>query len=277
MIVAGAYSCSFGMWGGSPIPRLQPFGALPVAPSAIRPIGHAHTDLGRQPFVTPRALDIGEIPGIVAQYRAAARYALAAGFDGVEVHAANGYLLDQFLRDGSNRRSDAYGGSIENRARLTLEVVDAVAEVWGADRVGVRLSPVNSFNDMRDSDPDATFGHVAAALGQRGLAYLHVVESDFGGAEAPQTYDRAGLRGTFPGIYMANGGYDRARASDALATGHADLVAFGAPFIANPDLVERLQLNAPLNEADPATIYGGDAHGYTDYPTLSVGPVAAAA
>ena len=246
-------------------PSLQPEGARPVAPSAIKPDGEVFTESGPQPFVTPRALDIEEIPGIVHDYRRAAENAMKAGFDGVEVHAANGYLLDQFLRDGTNERTDDYGGPVENRARLLLEVVDAVSSVWGADRVGVRLSPVNGFNDIADSDPDATFQFVAQALNPFGLAYLHVVENDFAG---PADFDRQALRDAFDGVYIANGGYDKPRANAALAAATSDLVAFGAAYIANPDLVERFALNAPLNEPDPATFYGGDERGYIDYPFL---------
>ncbi len=193
---------------------------------------------------------------------------MSAGFDGVEVHAANGYLLDQFLRDGSNRRDDAYGGPVANRARLLLEVTEAVAKVWGAKRVGVRISPVNSFNSMTDSDPDATFGHVAGALDRFGLAYLHVVERNFSAQTTEANYDRRRLRAAFHGPYIASGGYDRLRADWALASGAADLVAFGKAFLANPDLPERFRGNAPLNAPDPATFYGGDGRGYTDYPAL---------
>ena len=250
-------------------PSLQPDGALPVAPSAIKPDGEVFTDEGPQPFVTPRALETGEIPGIVSQYRQAAANARAAGFDGIEVHAANGYLLDQFLRDGSNRRQDAYGGPVENRARLLFEVLDAVTAVWEPDQVGVRLSPVNSFNAMADSDPDATFGYVVEQLNGYGLAYLHVVETDMTGVAEPQRYDRDALRRAFQGPYMANGGYDQARAEAALSESAADLVAFGQPYIANPDLVARFAQDAPLNTPDPATFYGGDAKGYTDYPRLA--------
>ncbi len=250
-------------------PSLQPDGALPVAPSAIKPDGEVFTYEGPQPFVTPRALETGEIPGIVAQYRQAAANARAAGFDGIEVHAANGYLLDQFLRDGSNIRQDAYGGPVENRARLLFEVLDAVTAVWEPDQVGVRLSPVNSFNAMADSDPDATFGYVVEQLNGYGLAYLHVVETDMTGLDEPQRYDRDALRRAFQGLYMANGGYDQARAEAALSESAADLVAFGQPYIANPDLVARFAQDAPLNAPDPATFYGGDAKGYTDYPRLA--------
>ncbi|MBI5136543.1 MAG: alkene reductase [Nitrospirae bacterium] len=248
-------------------PSLQPGGALPVAPSAIRPAGEAITYQGMLPFVTPRALETGELPGIVDDYRRAAVHALAAGFDGVEVHAANGYLLDQFLRDGSNRRTDAYGGSLANRARLLMEVVDAVTGVWGPERVGVRISPVNPFNDMHDSDPQGLFEFVAGALSALGIAYLHGVEGAIGGV-ARQTVDLGRIRAAFGGLYMANGGYDKARAGRALASGAADLVSFGVPFLANPDLVARFRADAPLNTPDAATFYGGGAEGYTDYPTL---------
>ena len=248
-------------------PSLQPNGALPVAPSAIRPEGQAYTYEGLQPFVTPRALEAEEIPGIIAQFRNAAQRAVEAGFDGVEVHAANGYLLDQFLRDRTNRRTDTYGGSVENRARLLLEVTDAVADVWGADRVGVRISPVGTFNNMYDSEPDVTFGHVAKELSRFGLAYLHVVEHS-GTGVAVQRFDKRRLRQLFGGTYLANGGYDRERANAVLAAGEADAVTFGSLFIANPDLPLRFALNASLNAPDPSTFYGGDERGYTDYPSL---------
>jgi N-ethylmaleimide reductase len=245
-------------------PSLQPNGHLPVAPSALKPAGDAMTESGFQPFVTPRALDIAEIPGIVATYRRAAINARDAGFDGVEIHAANGYLIDQFLRDGTNKRTDAYGGSVENRTRLLLEVVTAVSAVWGAERVGVRLSPVNPFNDMQDSDPQTTFDYVASRLAGRGLAYLHVYQA------GTDPFDWQRLRRIFGGTFIVNSGYDRATAETALKSGAADLVAFGVPFIANPDLVERLKRNEPLNEANHSTFYGGGAGGYTDYQPLRV-------
>jgi len=244
-------------------PSLQEGGLLPVAPSAIQPAGAAMTATGLQPFVTPRALETEELPGIVEAYRQAALNAKEAGFDGVEIHAANGYLLDQFLRDGTNKRTDSYGGPIENRARLLFEVVEVVSRAIGAGRVGVRLSPAGAFNDMSDSDPEASFGYVAAQLGRRGLAYLHVFET------GPVEFDFVALKHAFGGPYIANGGYDKARAAGALSTGRADLVAFGVPFIGNPDLVARLQAGAPLAEADRATFYGGDHRGYTDYPALA--------
>jgi len=243
-------------------PSLQPDGALPVAPSAIRPEGQAFTYEGPKDFVTPRALDTGEIPGIVEAYARATRNARDAGFDGVEIHAANGYLIDQFLRSGSNRRDDAYGGSLENRARFLLEVADAVVSAWAPERVGVRLSPCGGFNSMRDDNPAETFGYAARALGERGLAYLHVIEF----LETRAAFDFRAIREAFGGPYMANGAYDLEKATRALDEGRADLVSFGVPFIANPDLPERLNEGAPLAEADPATFYGGNEKGYTDYP-----------
>ena len=244
-------------------PSLQPDGALPVAPSAIRPDGDASTYDGPLAFVTPRALETGEIAALIEQYRDAAVNAREAGFDGVEVHAANGYLLDQFLRDGTNRRGDRYGGSIENRARLLMEVLEAVTAVWGGGRVGLRLSPGNSFNSISDSAPDETFGHVARAINRFDLAYLHVVE--FGAGEV---FDKAKLRAAFQGPYMANGGYGHDSATAAIAAGQADAVAFGQLVIANPDLAARFADGGALNAPDPSTFYGGDAKGYTDYPAL---------
>lgn len=251
-------------------PGLQPDGQLPVAPSAIGIEGEAFTYEGPQAFVTPRALDIAELPGIVEQYRHAARMALEAGFDGVEVHAANGYLLDEFLRDGSNRRSDAYGGSVDNRARLLLDVMDAVCGVWGAERVGVRLSPINPFNGISDSDPRGTFTRVVELLGRFPLAYLHLTEmgKDAPGAAGPY-FDPLELRDAWKGVLITNAGYDKASASAVLATGRADLVAFGVSYIANPDLDGRFRSDAPLNAPDAGTFYGGGEKGYTDYPFMS--------
>ncbi len=254
---------------------LQPGGAQPVAPSAIRPAGEAVTYEGMTPFITPRALKTEEIAGIVTGFRRAAENAKAAGFDGVEIHAANGYLLDQFLRDGSNRRDDAYGGSIENRARLLLEVVTAASEVLGAGRVGVRLSPLNSFNDICDSDPQGTFLRLAALLSPLDLAYLHVVEGDMTGQEKREL-DHGALREAFAGPYIANNGYDRARAIEAIADGQAGFVAFGSLFLANPDLPERFRRDAALNTPIRETFYGGDGRGYTDYPFLEEGTLSAA-
>ncbi len=245
-------------------PSMQPHGALPVAPSAIRPEGEAFTYQGPKPFVTPRALGTDEMPGIVQQFAQATRNAMTAGFDGVEIHAANGYLIDQFLRTGSNRRDDRYGGSVENRVRLLLEITDAVTAVAGADRTGVRLSPCGSFNDMHDDNPPETFGLAATALGRRGIAYLHVVE----GLEDNRDFDFDRLKSLFRGLYMANEGYDDDIARRRIRNGRADLVSFGKPFISNPDLPERLRNDAPLAWADPETFYGGGAEGYTDYPAL---------
>lgn len=254
------------LWHGGRIshPSLQPGGALPVAPSAIRPAGETMTAQGWQPFVVPRALDGAEMPGIVEQFRTAAINALRAGFDGVEIHAANGYLIDQFLRDGTNQRTDGYGGSLERRARLLLEVASAVVDVWGAHRVGVRLSPVGSFNDMHESQPQLTFEYALLRLGALRPAYVHIVETD---AEA-HDFDFARLRAATSSAYMANAAYTKQRANEAIARGDADLVSFGSLFIANPDLPRRFSLDAPLNEPDRRTFYGGDARGYTDYPTL---------
>ncbi len=250
-------------------PSLLPNGVLPVAPSAIKPAGKAFTYKGLVDFVEPRALDASELPAIVQDYVHATKCAIAAGFDGVEIHAANGYLLDQFLRDGSNKRTDHYGGSFENRARLLLEVTKAVVDVIGADKTGVRLSPVNPFNDMKDSNPQALFNYVAEALNQFNLAYLHAVEGGIHGGGIADPFDFVSFRKMFKGSYMANLSYDKARGNAAIANGHADCVAYGVPFLANPDLVERFKLDAPLNQADSKTFYGGTEKGYTDYPFLN--------
>ena len=251
-------------------PSLQPGGALPVAPSAIRPAATSYTTAGFEPCVTPRALEVAEIPGIVEQYRQAARNALAAGFDGVEIHAANGYLIEQFLRDSTNRRTDAYGGSRQNRARFLLEVTEAVAGVCGA-RVGIRLSPVSPVNDIGpDSDPEATYGDVVSQLNAFDLAYIHIIEgATQGPREIPGGFDLQVLRRSFKGPYIANNGYDLALAREARRRGLADLVAFGRLYIANPDLVERLRIGASLNTPDRASFFGGGAAGYTDYPVLT--------
>lgn len=248
-------------------PDLLPDKRQPVSASAIKPEGDAVTYEGMKPFVEPRALRTDELPGIVDQYRKAAKCAKAAGFDGVEIHAANGYLLDQFLRDGSNRRNDSYGGSLENRVRLLMEVLSAVLETWEPARVGVRISPESSFNDMRDSDPQTTFNFVASALGGKGLGYLHVVEGEMLSGERSLDYRQ--IRDSFDGYYMANGGYDKARAQSAITRGDCDMVSFGKLFLANPDLVQRFKTDAALNVPDPDTFYGGDEKGYTDYPALT--------
>jgi len=245
-------------------PSLLPGNGTPVAPSALRPAGQAVTYSGMQDYVTPHALELHEIPGIAEQFRHAAEMARQAGFDGVEIHGANGYLIDQFLRDGTNQRSDAYGGDMDRRMRLLNDILDAVCTVWPAQRVGVRLSPENSFNSMLDSDPLTHFGYFVGRLSERGLAYLHVLEGDM--MTKTSTLDYHGLRANFAGTYIANNGYDLERAQTALRNGDADLVAFGIPFLANPDLVRRYRENLPLNEADPATFYGGSEAGYTDYP-----------
>ena len=244
-------------------------GALPVAPSAIKPAGKAFTYKGLVDYVEPRALEAAELPALVQDYVHATKYALAAGFDGVEIHAANGYLLDQFLRDGSNKRSDSYGGSFENRARLLMEVTAAVVAVAGADKTGVRLSPANPFNDMHDSDAQALFNFVAEQLNQFNLAYLHVVEGGIAGGGVAAPFDFVQMRKHFKGAYMANLGYDKMRGNAAIAGGHADVIAYGVPFLANPDLVERYKTDAPLNEANSKTFYGGSEKGYTDYPFLN--------
>ncbi|HKQ61081.1 MAG TPA: alkene reductase [Candidatus Polarisedimenticolaceae bacterium] len=250
-------------------PLFQPDGALPVAPSAIAPAGQSYTPAGPKPFVTPRALDIAEIPGIVEQFRRGAANALAAGFDGVELHGANGYLPDQFLRDGTNQRTDAYGGPVENRARFLLEIARAAIDVWGADRVGVRLSPSGTFNDMRDSDPLETFGYAVRELDRLGVVYVHLVEATeadvrHGGKVVPTE----ALRARFRRSLIVNGGYDRERAEAVVRDGRADLVSFAKAFLSNPDLPQRLRVAASLNAPDPSTFYGGGEKGYTDYPTL---------
>ncbi|MFL6235822.1 MAG: alkene reductase [Thermoanaerobaculia bacterium] len=244
-------------------PLLQPGGAPPVAPSAIAAEGQTFTAEGPKPFGVPRALETSEIPGVVEQFVEGARRALESGFDGVELHGANGYLIDQFLRDGSNRRTDAYGGPVENRARFLLEVMEAVTGVWGADRVGVRLSPTGSFNSMSDSDPAATFGYAARELDRFGLAYLHVTEA-IGSTPSPVA---PVMRSLFRGPFMLNGGYTQEIANAALAKGEADLISFGTLFLSNPDLVERFAEGAPLNTPDRATFYSGGDKGYIDYPT----------
>ena len=247
---------------------LQPGNAAPVAPSAIRAKAQTFIETGFVDVSEPRALETAEIAGIVSDYAAAAANAKRAGFDGVEVHAANGYLLDQFMRDGANKRTDIFGGSIENRLRLTLQVVDAVLEVFPSHRVGIRISPVSAASDCTDSQPQTTFTALANALSSRRLAYLHVIEGDTGGPRDSAPFDYAALRSAFGGTYMANNGYNRDMATAALADRKADLISFGVPFLANPDLVERFRSGAELNKPDKATFYGGGAKGYTDYPFL---------
>jgi N-ethylmaleimide reductase len=249
-------------------PSLQPDGALPVAPSAIAAEGEVFTFTGPQKFVVPRALDISEIPGIVRDFAEGAQRAKAAGFDGVEIHGANGYLIDQFLRDGTNKRTDAYGGSIENRVRFLREVTEAAIGVWGADRVGVRLSPTGTFNSMSDSDPYQTFGHAASVLNSLKAAYVHVVEPV---AEKPGPGGRVSvlIRKNYHGPLIANGGYDLKSGNAAIAAGEVDLVSYGVLFLTNPDLPARFKRGGTqFNTPQPASFYGGDHRGYTDYPAL---------
>jgi N-ethylmaleimide reductase len=264
--------------GGAPRPptlarraHLSPF--LPARRrSARRAVGHqakGTSFYGKGLRADPNTAcpRTAEIPAIVEQYAQAARNALAAGFDGVEVHAANGYLIDQFLRDQTNKRTDHYGGSIENRSRFLMEVVDAVSAAVGAERTGVRISPQNTQNDIADSDPQALFNYVAEQLSGKGLAYLHIIEGDTSGLPVPP-FDYKNLKRLFGGLVIANNGFDKPRANKAIADGRADLVAFGKPFIANPDLVIRLFLDAPLLPVNRETLYGGSEQGYTDYPIL---------
>ncbi|MDA3625580.1 alkene reductase [Saccharopolyspora sp. WRP15-2] len=247
-------------------------GQTPVAPSAIAPDLDIFTPDGPQPIPTPRALETDEIPGIVEEFRHAARQARAAGFDGVEIHGANGYLIDQFLQTGTNKRTDAYGGSVTNRVRLLREITEAVIEAWDAEHVGVRLSPGGTFGDMHDDDPAETFHHAIKALDEYGLAYLHVVETSQ--TTPPQGLIHVGgptalARSAYSGTIITNGDFDRDSAEEILASGNADLVAFGRPFISNPDLPERFRTGAELAEGDHATFYGGGEAGYIDYPALA--------
>ncbi len=260
----GRIVVQLGHAGRASHPLLQPFGALPVAPSAVLPAGSAFTPQGPRDLITPRALEADELPLIVEAFARAARRAHAAGFDGLELHAGNGFLLDQFIRDGSNLRQDEYGGTAHNRARLLVEVVEAVSSAWSPDRVGVRISPYNPYNDMHDSDPAATFALVARRLAHRGLAYLHVVEPLDLAPQLPRLTPL--LRARFGGPVIANGGYSGPSAEAALHSRTADAVAFGKPFVSNPDLPRRLQLGLPLQPHDPSTLYGGGARGYIDYP-----------
>lgn len=248
---------------------LLPEGEVPVAPSAIPAKSKTFTRNGFEDVSAPRALALDELPGIVEEYRVAARNAIEAGFDGVEVHGANGYLLEQFLRDSTNHRTDAYGGSIENRARLLIEVMRTVTAEIGAGRTGLRLSPVTPANDAAlDSDPQALFNHVAEQLAPLKLAFLHVIEGATGGPRDVAPFDYAALRARVKAPWIVNNGYDRDMAIEAVASGQADVVAFGRPFISNPDLVQRLRVGAPFAALDRDTLYGGGAKGYTDYPAL---------
>ncbi|MGQ8704403.1 alkene reductase [Serratia sp. TSA_198.1] len=248
---------------------LQPGGAAPVAPSAIRAETKTFVNNGFADVSEPRALELDEIKDIIEDFRKASANAIAAGFDGVEIHGANGYLLEQFLKDGANQRTDEYGGSIENRARLLLEVVAAVKDEIGAERTGVRISPVSPANAISISDPQPQYDYLVEQLDALGIVYLHVVEGATGGPRDVSPFDYGSLRRRFKNTYIGNNGYDLALASGQLAEGKADLFAFGRPFIANPDLVERLKTQAPLATLVPETLYGGGAEGYTDYPPLS--------
>lgn len=250
---------------------LLPEGTVPVSSTDRKAEAMTFTKDGFVPVSTPRALRDEEIPALIEDYRRAARNAIAAGFDGVEIHAANTYLIEQFLRDSVNDRSGPYGGSIANRARLLLEVVQAVTGEIGAGRTGIRLSPMTTFTAPRDNDPQALYGYVVEQLAPLGLAYLHVIEGETGGTRTPDApaFDYAALHRSYPGIWMVNNGYDRELAMQTVDDGRADLIAFGRPFICNPDLVRRLREDAPLNELRADKLYGGGAEGYTDYPTLA--------
>jgi N-ethylmaleimide reductase len=243
-------------------------GAQPIAPSAVKPNVLAYTRKGKMEAPEPRALSKEEIRQVVDEYRRGAANAMRAGFDGVEIHGANGYLIDQFLRDGANKRTDEYGGSIENRVRFALEVVDAVIAEVGAGRIGIRLSPVTPANDLSDSNPQAVFGYLIEQLNQRGIAFIHFTEGATVGPRDVPGFDFAWARKAFKGAYIANNGYTREMALAAVESGHADAIAFGRLYIANPDLVQRLKLNAPLNELNPQTFYTPGEVGYTDYPSL---------
>lgn len=252
-------------------PGLQPGGERPIAPSAIAAKGEAFTATGRVPYEAPRALETAEIAPLVEAFGRATANARDAGFDGVELHGAFGYLVDQFLQDGTNVRGDRYGGSIENRARFLLEVVEAMSGAWSAERIGVKLSPSARFYGQSDRDALAIYGHVARELDARKIGYLHVMEpnaADLATGTVQIEHPTAALRKIFGGRMITNGGYDRAKGDAALRDGIADLVSFGAPFVANPDLPERYRQNAPLNPPDPTTFYGSGPKGYTDYPAL---------
>jgi N-ethylmaleimide reductase len=254
--------------GGRACHPLLNGGAVPVAPSALRiENDEVHTPEGKKPYAIPRALGLSEIPTIIEGFAVAAKNAKAAGFDAVEVHGANGYLLDEFLRDGSNKRTDAYGGSIANRAKLLLEVTAAVADVFGKDRVGVRISPLNSYNDMKDSDPLALTKYVSSALGDLGIAYLHMMRGDFLGLQKGDVLSAA--RQAFRGVLVANAGYTPDEGDDAIASGMCDAIAFGHHYISNPDLVERVRFNHALVEPDSRTFYTQDEKGYLDYPSMT--------
>ena len=254
--------------GGRACHSLLNNGAQPVAPSPLRITNdETHTPQGKKPYEVPHELRDDELPGVVAGFRKAAENAKRAGFDGVEVHGANGYLLDEFLRDGSNQRTGAYGGSIANRARLLLEVVDAAIAVWGADRVGVRISPLNSYNDMKDSDPLALTAYVAAELNRRGIAFLDLMRGDFFGVQKGDVVTVA--RREFKGALLCGMGYTPDEAEQAVTAGTVAAIVFGHHYVSNPDLVARVQAGVALVEPDGSTLYSNDAKGYTDYPTMA--------
>lgn len=258
------------LWhGGRACHPLLNDGAQPVAPSALAiENDEVHTPEGKKPYVIPRELTDEEIPGIVEGFRKAAENALAAGFDGVEIHGANGYLIDEFLRDGSNQRSGPYGGSRENRARFLMEVIDAVSSVWGGDRVGLRLSPLNSFNSMRDSDPIGLYTWLAGQLNEVPLAYLHVMRGDL--YQIQQGDVLTPMRAAYRGVLVSNMFYTPEEAASAVESGAVDAIAFGTSYLANPDLPARIRAGAPLNTPDPTTFYVPGPKGYNDYPTMAV-------
>lgn len=266
---SGLIFCQLWHAGRISHPSLQPGGALPVAPSAVKPEAQAFTEHGFEPCVTPRALEHDEIPGVIEQYRHATNCARRAGFDGVEILGGGGYLVDQFLKDKTNLRTDDYGGSIPNRVRFMTEVVEAVVGAWSADHVGIKLATGNPVNDIADSNPEPLFFHVLEQLNRFNLGHLQVVEGEtLSSREMTNGIDPQKLRRLFSGLYIANNSYDLEAALKVRRENLADLVAFGRPFISNPDLVERMRIAAPLVEPDRATFYGGDAHGYTDYAAL---------
>ncbi len=245
-------------------------GELPVSPSAIKPAGEIYTPEGMKPFETPRALSVDEIHEVVQEYVSAAKNAIKAGFDGVEVHGANGYLVDQFLRDGTNQRDDEYGGSIKNRARFLFDILRGICGAIGSERIGVRLSPSGTFNDMHDSNPQKHFVYIAQKLNAFDLAYLHIVDALEGDIRhGANVVELRLLREAYRGVLVTNGGYDKARGDSAIHNGEADAVAFGALYLANPDLPERFKADAELNTPDPQTYYTQDEKGYLDYPAMA--------
>ena len=243
-------------------------GTPPVAPSAIKPAGAIYTYEGMQDFETPKALSVEEIKEIIKEYVHGAKNAMEAGFDGVEIHGANGYLIDQFLRDGTNERKDQYGGNIENRVRFLFEIIEGISAQIGSDKVGVRLSPSGTFNSMSDSDPQKHFEYICYKLNEFKLAYLHIIDALEGDIRhGANVIELSVLRDAYTGVLIANGGYTKERANKAIENHQADAIAFGALFLANPDLPERLRINGKLNQSDPSTFYTQDEKGYTDYPT----------